>query len=298
MKNIIWGIVIMSFVLGSCVSKEEASTDFTVEKVADGFQFIEGPVWKEGKGLFFSDIPASKVYLYTPGQGVEVYLEDSGNSNGLILDAQGRLLMAQHGSRQVGRLEEDGSITSLASSYEGTALNSPNDLVLHSSGALYFTDPPFGLMDVGLSSDLGFSGIYRVDSEGNIALLDKDLELPNGLAFSPDESYLYADDSRKCILYRWKVLEDGSLAEKEEFAKIPVSGYADGMKLDEEGNLYVTGPDGLWVFSPEGTLLQHVSIPGQNSASNCAWGDEDGMSLYVTSNNALYRVRINPDSLN
>lgn len=282
----------MSFILGSCVSKEEANTDFTVEKVADGFRFIEGPVWKEGKGLFFSDIPASKVYLYVPGQGVEVYLEESGNSNGLILDAQGRLLMAQHGSRQVGRLEEDGSITSMADSYEGTPLNSPNDLVRHSSGALYFTDPPFGLMDVGLKSDLGFSGIYRVDPEGNISLQDKDLELPNGLAFSPDESYLYADDSRKCILYRWKVLEDGSLAEKEEFAKIPASGYADGMKLDEEGNLYVTGPQGLWVFSSDGTLLQNVKIPGQSSASNCAWGDEDGKSLYVTSNNALYRVRI------
>lgn len=297
MKNIIWGIIIMSFVLSSCISTEEedAAPEFTVEKVADGFQFIEGPVWVDGKGLLFSDIPASKVYLYVPGQGVEVYLEESGNSNGLTLDSDGRLLLAQHGMRQVGRLEEDGSISSLASEFEGKPLNSPNDLVVHSDGSVYFTDPPFGLMDVGLSSDLGFSGIYRVDPQGNLSLLDKELELPNGLAFSPDESYLYADDSRKCILYRWKVQEDGSLAEKEEFSKIPVSGYADGMKLDEQGNLYVTGPEGLWVFSPEGTQLQHVEIPGQRSASNCAWGDDDGMSLYVTSNNALYRVRLNPE---
>jgi len=287
----------MSLIIGSCISREKAPADLIVEEVAQGFQFIEGPVWLKGRGLLFSDIPASKVYLYVPGQGVEVYLEESGNSNGLILDAQGRLLMAQHGTRQVGRLEEDGSITSIAASYEGIPLNSPNDLVLHSSGALYFTDPPFGLMDVGLNSDLGFSGIYRVDPQGQITLQDKDLELPNGLAFSPDESYLYADDSRKCILYRWKVLEDGSLADKEEFSKIPAEGYADGMKLDQQGHLYVTGPEGLWIFSPEGTLLQHLRIPGQKSASNCAWGDEKGSSLYVTSNDALYRVRINPDSL-
>ena len=291
MKKRALGLFAIIILLGSCLQKNETGMEFSVEKAADGFMFAEGPVWVKGKGLLFSDIPAGKVYLYTPGKGAAVYLEDSGHSNGLALDKQGALFLAQHGSRQIGRLGENGTIESVASSFEGKRLNSPNDLAVHSSGSIFFTDPPFGLMDTGIKSELGFSGIFRIDPDGGLHLLENGLELPNGIAFNADETLLYADDSRLHVIYSWKVNDDLSLSDKKVFARIPVSGYADGMKTDGAGNLYVTGPAGLWVFSPEGDILKNVSVPGQDSASNCAWGDVDGMSLYVTSNNALYRVR-------
>ena len=291
MKKALFLLFAVLLLFYSCAGKRDSGIAFSVEKVADGFQFTEGPVWVDGRGLLFSDIPANKVYLYTPGEGATVFLENSGNSNGLALDTSGKLLLVQHGLRQVSRLKKDASFVDLASSYEGKKLNSPNDLAVHSSGAIFFTDPPFGLMDSGKKSELGFSGIYRIGTDGTLNLLDNELELPNGIAFNPDQSVLYVNDSRKRIIYAWDVNDDLSLSGKREFARIKATGYADGMKTDPEGNLYVAGPGGIWMFSPDGTLLKHITIPGQPSASNCAWGGADGKSLFVTANYALYRIR-------
>lgn len=291
MKRNIIGFCVLCCSILSCVGGKSEAPDLQIEKAADGFQFTEGPVWVQGKGLLFSDIPANKVYLYVPGQGTSVYLENSGNSNGLALDGSGKLLLVQHGLRQVSRLNDEGGFEALAAAYEGQKLNSPNDLAVHSKGAVFFTDPPFGLMDSGKKSETGFAGVYRIDPDGTLVLLDKELGLPNGIAFSPDEKTLYVNDSQKRIVYSWNVNDDLSVSGKSEFARIAAVGYADGMKTDSEGNLYVTGPGGVWMFSSAGELIRHISIPGQNSASNCAWGDDDGKTLYVTANYAVYRIR-------
>jgi len=220
-------------------------TDPVVEKIAEGFQFVEGPVWKDGEGLLFSDIPADRVYLWTEGSGTSIYLEPSGNSNGLAIDADGYLLLAQHGPRQVARLEESGTIVPIATHYNGDRLNSPNDLTLHSDGSVFFTDPPYGLNDQQGTPELSFNGIFRLNLQGEVQLLDSTLERPNGIAFSPDETKLYVTDSDARIVYEWDVIDDSTLSNKHQLAYFEPFGYADGMEVDPEGYLYVSGPIGI-----------------------------------------------------
>ena len=259
----------------------------TPEKIADGFQFVEGPVWVDSLGLLFSDINANTVYRWTPATGATVYLKPSGNSNGLAFNAQGRLLLAQHGNRRIARLEKDGAQTALATHFNGKKLNSPNDMAVKSDGAIFFTDPPYGISSN--QQELAFSGIFRISSSGALSLLDKSLARPNGLAFSPDESLLYVADAEARRIYVWDVVNDSLIANKRQFAFMSPSGYADGMKIDAAGNLFATGPGGVWVFSPNGTLLQKILVPGQTT--NCGWGDADRQTLYITSGTALYKVR-------
>jgi gluconolactonase len=259
----------------------------TAIKVADGFQFVEGPVWLDGIGLLFSDINANTVYRWSETAGSSVYLKPSGNSNGLALDSQGRLLLAQHGNRRIARLEANGSQTSLASHFNAKRLNSPNDLAVKSDGAIFFTDPPYGISSS--QQELSFSGIYRISPNGYLSLLEKSLSRPNGLAFSPDESVLYVGDAETRRIYVWDVVQDSTLANKRLFAYMKPSGYTDGMKVDANGNLFATGPGGVWVYAPNGALLETISVPGQTT--NCNWGDADHRTLYITSGSAVYKVR-------
>ncbi|MCS7025551.1 MAG: SMP-30/gluconolactonase/LRE family protein [Bryobacteraceae bacterium] len=289
--------------LDSLIASEAA-----VEKLAGGFTFTEGPVWVSEGYLLFSDIPENTIYRWNPGGTVSIFRKPSGydgsdaspgafiGSNGLTLDAQGRLTICEHGNRRVTRLERDGSLTVLCSHYQGKRLNSPNDAVYKSDGALYFTDPPYGLpkLDLDPAKELDFNGIYRL-KEGELTLLYQQMSKPNGLAFSPDEKYLYVANSDPSRRYwnRFPVLEDGTLGEPEIFADLTAdaaSGVPDGMKLDELGNLYCTGPGGVNVFAPDGQRLGVMVFPEQ--PANLHWGDEDSRTLYVTARTGLYRIRM------
>ena len=264
-----------------------------VERIATGFQFVEGPLWKDSTGLLFSDIPANTVYGWTSSGGAKPYLTPSGNSNGLALDAGGRVIITQTGLRRVARLETNGAETPLATTYLGKKLNSPNDVVVKSDGSIWFTDPPFNI-PAGQQAELTFSGIFRISPSGALRLLDSSLSQPNGICFSPDEKRLYVNNSAARVIYVWDVVNDSSIANKRQFASMAPAGYADGMKVDSLGNLFSAGPLGIWVFSPGGTVLDTILVPGQTS--NCNWGDQDRRTLYITSGNSVYRIRLAPTS--
>jgi gluconolactonase len=279
-------------------------------KLAEGFKFIEGPVWvRDGGYLLFSDPNNNTIYKYTPDGQLTLFREKSGyagadiaeygqpGSNGLTLDPEGRLTIDEHGNRRVTRLERDGRLTVLADRYQGKRLNSPNDLVYKSDGALYFTDPPFGLPKFydDPRKELPYSGVFRL-AGGTLQLVSKDLIGPNGLAFSPDEKYLYVDnwDVKKKVVMRYEVNADGTLSNGRIFFDMtgaPGEEALDGLKVGQQGNLYVSGPGGLWIISSEGKHLGTIKAP--KLPANFAWGDEDGRTLYMTSRTGLYRMRLN-----
>jgi sugar lactone lactonase YvrE len=268
--------------------------DAQVEKVAGGFQFTEGPVWISEGYLLFSDIPANIIYKWAPGmEHAEVWREPSGHSNGLTLDRVGRLIVCEH-DRRVSRTESDGTVIPLAERFEDKRLNSPNDIVVKSDGSIYFTDPPYGLPEQREGKELDFNGVYRLAPDGTLTLLDDSFERPNGLAFSPDESVLYVDDSHRGHIRVFDVLPDGTLANGRVFAafgKEPgKDGVPDGMKVDLRGNVFCTGPGGVWVFGPEGDLLGKIEPP--EIPANLAWGDDDLKTLYMTARTGLYRIRV------
>jgi gluconolactonase len=285
-------------------------------KLAEGFKFTEGPVWdRHGGYLLFSDPNNNTIYKYSPeGNGrLTVFREKSGyegsdiaeygqpGSNGLTFDRDGRLTINQHGNRRVVRLEDNGSLTVLADRFEGKRLNSPNDLVYRSDGTLYVTDPPFGLPKFFKDprKELAFSGVFAV-KDGKIALVSKDLSGPNGLAFSPDEKFFYVDnwDDNKKIVMRYEVQPDGSLKNGKLFFDMTSAGTedaCDGMKIDKAGNLYVSGPRGLWIISPEGKHLG--TIIGPKHPHNFAWGDADGKTLYLCARSGLYRIKLNIEGI-
>jgi len=284
--------------------------DTRFEKIADDLMWSEGPLWDAGrKTLLFSDIPRNVVMQWSDAGGVSRFLERSGytgaapftgkepGSNGLTFDLQGRLTLCQHGDRRVSRREADGSMVALATAFEGKRLNSPNDLVYDRQGALYFTDPPYGLPGTFTdpTKELPFQGVYRVSPEGKISLLTKELEAPNGLAFAPDYKTLYVANSQKhnAIWKAYPVNADGSLGAGRVFADATKlyqegDGVPDGLKLDEKGNLFATGPGGVLVYAPDGTLLGRI-LTGVPTA-NVAWG-EDGSTLFVTANHRVLRLR-------
>lgn len=278
-----------------------------VFKLADGFEFTEGPVWSSAdSSLLLSDPNSNVIYRYTETGTLSVFRRNAGydgadiaeyrqpGSNGLAIDAEGRLLIDEHGRRRVTRLEKDGSVTVLAAHYEGRRLNSPNDLVPHSGGTIYFTDPPFGLP--GVYSDprkeLPWSGVYRI-SGGKVELLADDLRGPNGIALSPDEKFLYVGnwDEQKKIVMRYAVLADGRLGEGTVFHDMtaaPGEDAIDGIKVDVKGNVYVSGPGGLWILSPSGRHLGTIVLP--KHPHNMAWGGADGKTLYLCAQSGLYRM--------
>jgi gluconolactonase len=260
-----------------------------VEKIAGGFVFVEGPVWSDSLGLLFSDLSGNKVYRWTQATGAVAYITPSSNSNGLCYDLRSRLLLAQTGLRRVARRDSSGTIVSLAALFGGKRLNSPNDIAVKSDGAVFFTDPPFNV-PAGQQRELTFSGIFRISPSGALQLLDSTLNEPNGICFSPDERKLYVDNSSQRIVYVWDVVNDSMIVNKRVFATIPPTGYADGMKVDSAGNLFCAAPLGIWVFGPDGSVLDTVLVPGQTT--NCNWGDADRKTLYITSGNSVYRIRL------
>jgi gluconolactonase len=265
------------------------------EKVAGGFEFLEGPLWHPEGFLIFSDIPAAKIYRCTADGQVAVWRDSSGNSNGLTFDPEGRLVACEHGNRRVSRTLADGKVVALAEQYNGKRLNRPNDVVAKSDGSIYFSDPPYGKnpgerMDPA-EIEQPCNGVYRVRPDGVLELVASDFERPNGLAFSPDESILYIDDSARRHVRALDVQPDGSLANSRIVADLdhPQPGSPDGMKIDAQGNLYVAGATGVWVFTPEGEHLGVVVTPER--PANLAWGDADRQTLYVTARTTLYRFR-------
>lgn len=277
------------------------SANAKVEKLADGFGFLEGPIWAKEGHLLFSDIPKNTIHKWEPSGKVSVFRQPSNNANGLFFDPQGRLVMSEHGSRQVSRLEKDGKVTVLADKYDGKRLNSPNDLVVKSNGAIYFTDPPWGLPknDDSPDKELVMNGVYRLQN-GKLHVEEALMHRPNGLAFSPDEKFLYIGNvlNNKEVWHRYEVQPDGSLRNGIIFfdaSKHPVRGNPDGMRVDVKGNLYATGPGGLWIISPEGKAMGLVEFP--ELPANVAWGDQDGKTMYVTARTGLYRIRFNNEGV-
>jgi gluconolactonase len=294
--------------------------DARVEKLAGDFQFVEGPIWVHSKGqgyLLFSDIPANVIRKWDPKDGVSVFLDKSGftgadasnvggqtnngfglvnliGSNGITLDKQGRLVFCQHGDRQISRLEKNGKRTVLASRYEGKRLNSPNDLVFKSDGSLYFTDPTAGLrlQDKDPQRELPFAGVYRL-AKGRVQLLSRDFTRPNGIAFSPDEKYLYVNDTAKKIIMRFDVQPDGGVSSGQVITDMnsdTTPGAPDGMKVDQKGNIYCTGPGGFWIMSPDGRPI--ATVKTKELPANLNWGDDDAKALYLTARTGLYRIRL------
>jgi gluconolactonase len=245
--------------------------------------------WKEGEGVTLFMKPSG----YT---GIVDYGREPG-SNGLTLDARGRLTLCEHGDRRVSRLEPNGGKRTLVDNYQGKRLNSPNDVIYKSNGDIYFTDPPYGLAKGpdDPSRELDFCGVYRLTPNGELTLLVKDLERPNGLAFSPDEKILYVaqSDPKKAIWMAYNVKGDGTLGGGRVFADVTtlvdkLPGLPDGMKIDREGNLFATGPGGVHIYSPDGKHLGRIET-GQRT-SNCNWGD-DGSTLYMTADSYICRLR-------
>src|SRR5450631_659229 len=299
------------------------AADAKLERVANGFnKWTEGPVWTREGTLLFAEIPANNIIQWSPAKGAVVFMHPSGykgsepykgpepGSNGMTLDADGRVSVAGHARRNVWRMESvdpKAQITVLADSYQGKKLNSPNDLVYKSDGSLYFTDPPYGLptqSDNDPDKEVPFNGVYRLagarqhqagaaPERDKLQLIIKDLSRPNGLAFSPDEKYLYVAVTDKNVWMRYRVLEDGSVTDGAVFADatgVPGLGSPDGIRVDKQGNLYGSGPGGVWIISPAGKHIGTIHVP--EKVSNVAWGDEDGKMLYITASTSVYRIKL------
>ncbi|MBS1802887.1 MAG: SMP-30/gluconolactonase/LRE family protein [Acidobacteria bacterium] len=297
--------------------------DAKLERIASGFKWVEGPIWLKGS-LYFAEIPSDSIRKWTPGNDqVSMFITPSGyeghtpyggpepGSNGMTADVHGRLTVAGHAKRVIYRLEDltpESQLTILASTYKGKKLNSPNDLVYRSDGSLYFTDPPYGLRtqsDQDPQKQLNVNGVYRIPNalsqplgakprRADLQLLVSDLTRPNGIVFSPDEKYLYVNNSEpKKIWMRYRVQPDGSLTEAKLFYDATNDqrpGSPDGMKVDINGNLYSTGPGGVWIFSPEGKPLGIILL--SEKSANVAWGGTDRRTLYITASSSIYRVRL------
>lgn len=319
-------VLLTSFILPQCkvVSSESfgvikrldlrldaiVAADTKLEKIAEGFEWTEGPVWfKEKNCLLFTDIPKNTIYKWKEGEGISIYLRPAGfvgaeppglelGSNGLVFDSNGQLTMCDHGNRCISRLNaQNYTKRVLVDRYNTKRLNSPNDAIFKSNGDLYFTDPPYGLK--GLNNDpqkeLDFNGVYRLSQDGQLTLLTKELTFPNGIAFSPDEKTLYVanSDPHKAIWMAYDVEQDGTLANGRTFfdatdwVEQGKKGLPDGMAIDQSGNLYATGPGGVHIFSPDGEHLG--TIETGEATSNCAFGD-DGSVLYITADMYLCRI--------
>lgn len=274
-------------------------SEVEIECVASGFGFIEGPVWIDG-GLVFSDIPNDRLIRWTEdkyGPSVMTYRAPSRMSNGNTLDLNDKLITCEHKGRRVSRGESGGAVVTVVDSYNGKRLNSPNDVVCHSDGSLYFTDPPYGLIHPSnpapIPSELGFNGVFRVDSSGNLDLVCDDFDRPNGLAFSPDEKILYIDDSARGHIRKFQVEDSGELSDGAvlfNYLSADGIGVPDGMKVDSLGNIWSTGPGSVWVVDPDGSAIGRVYVP--EGPANLAFGGDDLCTMYFTARTGLYRMSL------
>jgi gluconolactonase len=282
--------------------------DAKIEKLADGFTWSEGPLWTPDGALLFADVPNNVVHRWKDGEGLTDFLRPSGytgkeprkgniGANGMAYDRAGHLILCHHGDRRIARLEADKSQATVVGTFEGHRFNSPNDVVVRSNGDIYFTDPPYGLEGFESEREIPYAGVYRLSKDGKVELLNKDLKFPNGIAFSPDEKTLYVSNSdpNRAIWMAFDVTPSGGVAngrvffDATSFFKAGKQGNSDGMKVDEHGNLFATGPGGVLVFSPAGKHLGTI-MPGDKTA-NVAFGD-DGSTLYMTAHDKLCRIRL------
>jgi len=285
-----------------------------VEIIAEGFEWSEGPLWIDGLGLLFSDIPPNKIYLWTEGEDVKLYLFPSGytgetsragevGANGLLVDKNGELILCQHGDRRLARMispvnDPKPEFETIVDNYKGKRFNSPNDACFNSEGALYFTDPAYGLekMMSDPLKELDFQGVYKFTTSGQLILLTDEMTRPNGIAFSPDEKILYVanSDPEYAVWMAFTLNDDGMIESKRVFYNATSLveqevGLPDGLKVDSDGNIFATGPGGVWIFNEQGKVLGKIRT-GQ-ATSNCAFGN-DGKILYITADNFVMRVKI------
>jgi gluconolactonase len=285
-------------------------SDARIEVLAGGFDWSEGPVWvpRDGGYLLFSDIPRNSIMQWVPGRGVSLFLKPSGytgkadygaepGSNGLSLDPDGNLVCCEHGDRRMSRMTWDGGKRTLVDSYQGRRLNSPNDAVWHKNGDLYFTDPPYGLPErwEDPRRELDFCGVYRLTSSGELKLLTKEMTRPNGIGLSPDQRTLYVaqSDPDAALWKSFPLNSDGSLAAGRTFYDVTAmvdrhKGLPDGMAIDAQGNIFATGPGGVFIFTPQGTLLGRIDT--KEATANCCFGGPDGSTLFITADMWLCRV--------
>jgi gluconolactonase len=270
--------------------------DVAFDKLATGFLFTEGPLWHPaGRYLLFSDMPGDTLRKWSAHEGVSIFRKPCAQSNGLAWDGQGRLIVCEHATSQLTRTEADGTSTVLASHHAGKELNSPNDVVVRSDGAIYFSDPTYGRKEHfgrPRPTELDFRGVYRVAPDGTLALMAGDFGQPNGLCFSLDESRLYVNDTDRQHIRLFDVRADGTLANSRVWAetKGEGAGAPDGMKIDSAGNVYCCGPGGIHVFAPDATCLGVIRVP--EYTANFCFGDDDRRSLYVTASTSIYRLRV------
>ncbi len=277
----------------------------SIEILAEGFQWSEGPVWdRKNTQLLFSDVPKNRIHAWSQSAGLSTWMEPSGytgvgkssGSNGLLFDQKGRLVLCEHGDRRIAVLTAQGGKRTIADEWEGGRFNSPNDLVIHSDGSIYITDPPYGLKGQDQNPEhRGVNGVYRISKDKEVQLLVKDLKKPNGITLSPDEKTLYVahSDAERPVILSYPVRENGSVGEGKvfydlsEFLKAE-RGYPDGLKVDEKGNVWTTGPGGVYVINPDGKLLGRIRLGGL--VANLCWGNE-GHMLYLTAHKKLLRVK-------
>ncbi len=293
-------------------SLDQIVESYEAERLATGFEFTEGPLWHPDGYLLFVNNRINVIYRLTPGGEPEVIRENSGGANGLTFDLQGRIIMCDGDDRQMTRWEPDGSITVIADRWEGKRLHRPNDVVCRSDGSIYFTNP--GLRLPPEEREIDFHGIHRIAPDGTVTAVITDLESPNGLVFSPDESILYADNTRRgdeCAAEKergevcthqyiraYDVAADGSVSNSRLFANMHSAedGVPDGMKVDTDGRVYCTGAGGVWVFEADGALVGVIELP--EIPANCAWGDADYRTMYFTARSSVYRMRMKTTGIN
>ena len=278
--------VALSLLFGFAICGQDFS-HISIEKVDAGFRFTEGAVWSREGFLLFSDVPNNHIRKLVPGERSSVFRDDSHGANGNTYDAQGRLYSCESKTRRVVRLDKKGKMEVLAEKWEGKRLNAPNDIVVRKDGNIYFTDPAFG--DQADTRELSFYGVYHITPKGVMSLIAKPAGRPNGIAFSPNGRILYVDNSDDRNVRAYDVDRNGEVS-NERVVVSNIDGVPDGMKVDEKGNLYITAK-GIAVYTPEGKLLQNIEL--SETPANCAFGDPDLQTLYITARTSLYRIRLN-----
>ncbi len=294
-----WGVH-MGLKADSAAMHDLAARGAAAQQVASGFTFTEGPIWfADGSYLLFSDMPGDVRRRYDPGEGVREVMRPSNKGNGMTIDNDGNLIVCEHSTSSVVRERPDGTREAAATHYQGQELNSPNDVVVKSDGSIYFSDPTFGRMPgfgVEREQELDFQGVFRVPpGGGEVELVMGDFEQPNGLCFSPDESLLYINDTPRAHIRVFDVQPDGSVTNDRVFADgigdgVIEKGVVDGMKIDEHGNVYVTGPGGVWVFDARGNRLGVIELP--ENCANLNWAEDGWQTLYFTASTSLYRLEM------